>query len=206
MANQFCFVMMPVSTPQRLVETYSNDQEHFFHILEHLIIPSLELAGFEPLLPTVNGSVVIHSEIIRRLCVAEMALADISSLNANVFFEMGIRTALNRPVAIIKDDKTATVPFDTQIINYHTYSSSASSWEIEKQIFTMAQHITDTQQKCAGSNSMWKAFGLAGMDDRAAAKLDTSNDMAIIRKELEFLRKLHVGSSPGRVPARVHAQ
>lgn len=37
---------------------------------------------------------------------ADMVLCDMSRLNANVFFELGIRTALDRPAALVKDDQT----------------------------------------------------------------------------------------------------
>ena len=68
-----------------------------------------------------------------------MVLCDISSLTANVFFELGIRTALNKPVCVVKDELTTRIPFDTGIINHHTYSSSLSAWTLDKDMFTAAR-------------------------------------------------------------------
>ncbi|MFN3367759.1 MAG: hypothetical protein ACK411_15325, partial [Exiguobacterium mexicanum] len=153
-----CFIMMPISTPASKLETYGDDQLHFLNILEHLIVPAVERAGFIPILPTVEGSLVIHAEIIRNLCVADMALADMSILNPNVFFEMGIRTAVNKPLSIIIDDKTEDVPFDTNLIAYKKYDSSASAWKIDEERETVARHIKDTYEKSRGTNGLWSAF------------------------------------------------
>lgn len=45
-----------------------------------------------------------------------------SILNANVFFEFGIRTALNKPVCILKDNLTKSIPFDASMVNYREYN------------------------------------------------------------------------------------
>lgn len=193
-----CFIMMPVSTPERMVSDYSGDTDHFFHVLEHLIIPSVARAGFDPLLPTMKGSVVIQAEIIRRLCTADMAVCDMSGLNANVFFEMGIRTAINRPMAVIRDNLSLAVPFDTSIINYHVYSASVSAWEAEAQISSLSRHIEETFVASTGKNAMWSAFGVEGeWPSRPPHPNSAADELSAIRKEVEHIRRLQV-TSPGR--------
>lgn len=178
--------MMPISTPDHMVEFYSGDGDHFIHILEHLIVPAVKMAGFIPLLPTFKGSVLIHSEIIRRICLADMAVADMSILNANVFFEMGLRTAINKPMALLKDDKTIKVPFDAGLIHYHQYNSSASSWLIESEISKIAEHLNESWDLSNENNSMWEAFN-------ASRHFDTeknTNSLEKIREEIEYIRRL----------------
>ncbi len=70
------------------------------------------------------GADLIHAEIIRKLEEADLVPCDRWTLNPNVFFELGIRTALDRPVALVRDDQTAILPFDTGILNTHTYRSA----------------------------------------------------------------------------------
>lgn len=70
----------------------------FVHIL---LIPAIKKAGFEPILQKTKGSELIHGEIIRNIESADFILCDTSVLNPDVFFELGIRTSLNKPVCIL---------------------------------------------------------------------------------------------------------
>jgi hypothetical protein len=115
---------MPITTPEKLLVEYKGDPDHFSHVLEHLFIPALKKAGFDPIPPKSIGSDIIQAEIIKHLASSELVLCDMSILNPNVFSEFGIRTALNKSVALVVDDKTERVPFDTSIINFHKYKSS----------------------------------------------------------------------------------
>src|SRR5690242_2160464 len=105
-----CFVAMPISVPDEYVDTYSDRNEHFLHAFNHLFTPAIIECGYEVIPPAVSGSELIHAEIIKNLEQADLLLCDISCLNPNVFFELGIRTALDRPVAIVKDDHTKRIP------------------------------------------------------------------------------------------------
>ena len=128
-----CFIIMPITTPLALAEQYKGDADHFTHVLEHLFVPALENAGFKAVSPKSTGSPVIQAEIIKQLSSCELVLCDMSILNPNVFFEFGIRTALDRPVALVVDDKTTPLPFDTNILNFHSYDSSLTPWSLEEQ-------------------------------------------------------------------------
>ena len=106
-----CFIIMPISPSEDLLNDYGGDPQHSVHVLEHLFIPSVEACGLDPIRPIVAGSDVIHGEIIKNLSTANLVLCDMSQLNPNVFFEFGIRTALNKPVALVVDDRTKRMPF-----------------------------------------------------------------------------------------------
>jgi hypothetical protein len=53
----------------------------------------------------------ISRDIISRVIKSEMAIADISDLNANVFYELAVRNAVKMPVIIVKD-VDQKLPFD----------------------------------------------------------------------------------------------
>ncbi len=133
MANEkTCFIIMPVTTPEAHLERYSDGPEHFRHVLECLLAPAAEEAGFDVVRPIAKGAVVIQAEIIKNLESADMVLCDMSCLNPNVLFEFGIRTALNKPVCVVRDELTDILPFDTAALNHHTYRSGLESWEIHR--------------------------------------------------------------------------
>jgi hypothetical protein len=112
-----------------------------------------------------------------------------STLNANVFFELGIRTSLNKPVCLVKDDLTDKVPFDTSIINYHTYSSALNPWELKEEIEKLTTHITDTLTKSSGKNALWKYFGLSATAEAPSQKGGEEDRLAFITLQLDGLRK-----------------
>lgn len=160
MTEKECFIIMPITTPPEFISSYKDDCEHFLHIMQCLFKPAVEKAGFKPILPVTQGSEIIHGEIISKIESSDLVLCDMSILNPNVFFELGIRTALNKPVCLIKDNIIEKVPFDTGIINYHVYSPDLSSWIVKNEIEKLARHISESFSKSDNFNSLWKYFGL----------------------------------------------
>ena len=148
------------------------------HVLHSLFVPALVKAGYEVVQPISSGSELIQAAIIKNLEECELVLCDISALNPNVFFELGIRTALNKPVVLVRDTLTPTIPFDTSSINAHTYDVGLRAWLIDTEIDKLVAHISTTDEKSGGQNPLWRFFGItqtaqpAVVDDPTAAKLD----------------------------------
>jgi hypothetical protein len=156
-----CFIIMPITTPDDWVSKYNGGAEHFTHVLECLFVPAVKLAGFETVLPKAKGADLIHAGIVRNLETSDLVLCDMSTLNPNVFFEFGIRTALNKPVCVVKDELTSRVPFDAAVLNYGEYSSKLAAWEAEAEVKKLAEHVTESATRNVGVNAMWKYFGLS---------------------------------------------
>lgn len=150
---------MPITTPATKLPTYQQEINHFENVLEKLFTPAVEKAGFKVIPPKSQGSNVIQADIIESLSKSDLVLCDMSILNANVFFEFGIRCALNKPIALVVDDKTENIPFDTGNINRHVYSSFPV-WDLEGEIDDLAEHIKTSEEKSKGKNALWKHFGI----------------------------------------------
>lgn len=181
-----CFVAMPISTPNPAL--YHGDADHFQHVLEHLFVPAIEMAGMTPVRPKAEGADLIHAEIIKQLETADLVLCDISTLNANVFFELGIRTALNRPVCIVRDEHTQTIPFDTTMINHASYMSALPAWELQKQVSLLAEHLKTSLNRSNGENKLWKYFGLTMSGTPAIEGKDAVGDrLALMSSQIEAL-------------------
>jgi hypothetical protein len=173
-----CFVAMPITTPNAYTEKLG-DSDHFAHVLIHLFTPALEEAGLTAIPPSTVGSELIHAEIIRNLEQADFVLCDLSGLNPNVLFELGVRTSLDRPVILVKDDLTEKAPFDLNAINTLTYDSSMTPWSLASERPRLVRHIQGVINSGNSGNSMWRYFGLTkrGEPSRAGdnpieAKLD----------------------------------
>lgn len=116
--NKKCFVMMPFSTPP------GYEEGHFQKIYDHIIMPSVKSAGFEPVRVDKNIlSTDIVTKIFQGLTECDMAICDLSSRNPNVLYELGIRQAYNKPVLLIKDEKTEHI-FDVGGLTTLPYNSN----------------------------------------------------------------------------------
>ena len=97
---------------------------------------------------------------MRRLEESQLVLCDISCVNPNVFFELGIRTAIDKPVALTRDNYTSEIPFDTSIVHFYTYDASLAPWVLESEIDKLSEHIKASNERSSGRNPLWRYFGL----------------------------------------------
>jgi hypothetical protein len=150
---------MPITTTEFYLDR-CGDSDHFVHVLDHFFRPALEGAGYEVIPPSAAGSELIHAEIIRHLEEADLVLCDLSGLNPNVFFELGIRTALDRPLTIVKDNLTPRLPFDLNALNTLTYDCLLNPWTLSSEIPRLTEHIRHSSKALGDGNAMWRYFGL----------------------------------------------
>jgi len=198
-----CFIIMPISTRTDSLESYNQDLDHFLHVLECLFVPAIEASNLQPILPQVAGSDVIHGEIIKNLSSADLVLCDMSQLNANVFFEFGIRTALNKPVALVTDEATPAIPFDTGIVNYHRYDSSLQGWLIKSEVGRLSEHINKTLASEPERNSLWKYFGITHSGFLSTEQATPDDKLSLLIQKVEAMQNVldgYLHSSDSELP------
>jgi hypothetical protein len=99
-----CFAIMPFR------ERESTRSIGFFdEVLRALIAPAGREAGFEVLTANREGSDVIHATIVNQLLDADLVIADLTENNPNVLFELGLRIAEDKPIALIRAKGTAPI-------------------------------------------------------------------------------------------------
>jgi hypothetical protein len=99
-----CFAIMPFR------ERESARSAGFFdEVLRALIAPAGRDAGFEVLTANREGSDVIHATIVNQLLDADLVVADLTENNPNVLFELGLRIAEDKPIALIRSKGTAAI-------------------------------------------------------------------------------------------------
>ena len=62
----------------------------------------------------------IHKRIVSNIYADDIVICDLSSKNPNVMFEVGMRIAFDKPLVVIKDEKTGFC-FDSGTIDHLTY-------------------------------------------------------------------------------------
>lgn len=101
-----CFVIAPIGA------LHSDTRRRTDQLCNKVIIPALKKCGYEfNRSDKFKSSGVINLEIINHLVEDDLVIADLTDLNPNVFYELGIRHAVNRPVILIKSTDTK-LPFD----------------------------------------------------------------------------------------------
>ncbi|WP_205589868.1 hypothetical protein [Mucilaginibacter celer] len=113
----------------------------FKEVLQSLITPAVEKAGFEAYTANIKGSDIIHSTIINELLDADLVVADLTDHNPNVLFELGMRMALDKPVVIIKAKGTGNIFDVDNMMRYFEYNPVLWKSSIEADIPELSDHI-----------------------------------------------------------------
>jgi tetratricopeptide (TPR) repeat protein len=118
-----CFVLMPFGLRPGVGGATIN----FDSVYQELISPAIEEAGLEPLRADeeMTGG-IIHKPMFERLILCEFALADLTTANANVFYELGVRHAVRPWSTIVLFAAGGTqLPFDVAPLRAIPYQLSA---------------------------------------------------------------------------------
>lgn len=137
--SKTCFVIMPISD----VDGY--DKGHFTRVYEYIIKPACKNAGFEPIrADDTSKANVIIVDILQQILKADMAICDISSRNANVFYELGFRQAFNKKTVLIRDNKTA-MPFDISSVRTLSYNANLRIDEVNNSVSEITKALQETE-------------------------------------------------------------
>ncbi len=105
----FCFVLMPFGTKPddggRMID--------FDRVFTDIIAPAIWDAQMEPIRAdqeTTGG--IIHKAMFERLMLCDYAIADLTTANANVFYELGIRHGIRPYSTILTFGQGSRLPFD----------------------------------------------------------------------------------------------
>lgn len=104
-----CFVLMPFGEKP----DGSGGTVNFDPVYTEVIRPAVEAAGMQPLRADeeMEGG-IIHKPMFERLVLCEYAVADLTTANANVFYELGIRHAARPYSTVLIFAEGLRLPFD----------------------------------------------------------------------------------------------
>ncbi|EGQ9469023.1 hypothetical protein ABVZ07_000122 [Vibrio parahaemolyticus] len=136
-----CFVIMPISAQS------GYEPDHFTLVYEDIIKPAIKAAGMIPVRAdeTANTN-LIQLDILRKVIESDIAICDMSSKNPNVFYELGVRQAFDKPTVLMIDDETAA-PFDVSSLRYVDYKRGMKFRDVKNAIEKLKTTLIDTYQK-----------------------------------------------------------
>ena len=131
------FVIMPFSEKGAT----GRSKGFFNELLETLITPAANDAGFSVKTAEQKGSDIIQSTIIEKLLQADLVIADLTDHNPNVLFELGIRIARDLPVALISAEGTDRVFDVDNMMRVLHYNSNLWTTTVKTDLPRLRDHI-----------------------------------------------------------------
>lgn len=112
------FVIMPFG---KKADANGNEID-FDLVYQDIIQEPLESMGFKPLrCDQIMQAGSIHQDMFRHIAIDDLAIVDITMLNPNVFYELGVRHALRPSITILIKKRGTSIPFniqDERVIEY----------------------------------------------------------------------------------------
>jgi hypothetical protein len=122
-----CFVVMPFGERKDL----DGNEIDFDDIYRFFFKKAIEDLGIECIrCDEIEEAGSIHEKMFEHIYYSDIVVVDITTSNANVYYELGIRHALARGVTVLLRRKGTVIPFNIQglqVVNTTSPSSGASS-------------------------------------------------------------------------------
>jgi tetratricopeptide (TPR) repeat protein len=123
-----CFVIMPFGKKLDAAHVEVN----FDEVYEKFIKPTVEAEGLKCIrCDEVDEAGNIHKRMFQLIWQSDVAIADVSIPNPNVFYELGVRHALRKCVTVIIRNKNATLPFNLANMNAIHYDFAGDKGDDE---------------------------------------------------------------------------
>jgi hypothetical protein len=178
-----CFVIMPIA------ERDDYGPTHFADVYKHVIKPAVEAAGLRCIrADEVHRANLIHLDILHRIVNAKLAICDLSGLNPNVMFELGIRQAFDKPVVLIKDDRTRS-PFDISPLRHQEYDAALSYKGVlaAQAVLTKAVESMLTEGAASDVNSIVRLMGLVAASEKLSEASPVDAKLELMQKSIDTL-------------------
>jgi len=185
MIKPLCFVVMPFGIKKEA----EGNEVNFDRVYEDFIHPAVLDADMEPIRAdeeTVNG--IIHKPMYERLILCDYAVADLSTANANVFYELGIRHAVKPFTTITIFSASSKLPFDVNFLNSLPYGydpkQHLTKVKEDKSALT-AQLLRAKKEKTTDSPIFQLVDGISFQNSVAHEKTDIFRDVVKYNQEVK---------------------
>ncbi len=211
-AKPLCFVLMPFSNKKDPATGLDID---FDRVYEAAIRPGIEAVGMEPIRADEERTGgIIHKPMFERLLLCDYAVADLTTANANVFYELGVRHAARPATTLTVFASHQLLPFDVNFLRALPYAlgegnrfGDAEAARLEHDLARRLEDLKALHARDAVTDSPvfqllenYRAPDIARLKtdvfrERAQYAADTKNDLARARagKDAQRLREIEQG-------------
>lgn len=127
------------------------DLEETYSLLIKPVFEDLGISCYRAIDKNINGS--IDKLMLQEIKIADIALVDISTLNANVMWELGVRHALkpHHTIMICEKEQMSNIPFDINHFVIHQYTHSEEGIPF-KEVQRFKSHLTEIVKQILEQN------------------------------------------------------
>jgi len=136
MEHPYCFVIMPYGEKNDAQGAVTDFDVVYEEIIEEVVANRLEIRCLRS--DKVQAPGWVHRDMLQHIVQADVTVVDISTLNPNVFYELGVRHALRKGVTVLIRKKGTQIPFNIRglrIIEYDLDIKSAHKAQNEIEQF-----------------------------------------------------------------------
>lgn len=174
-----CFVITPIGDADSL------QRKHADRVWEHVLKPVFDEAGYDLIrADKMRDPGQITEAIFKAISESDVCVADLSFLNPNVMYELGVRHCLRLPTIQIKSESTPN-PFDTK--NQRTIDFDLESQESLVALAAVIKDQLDWIERNPGnvSNPLTSAIGRFQADSDAERTAKSLSALARRVSDLE---------------------
>jgi uncharacterized protein DUF4071 len=184
MSFPLCFVLMPFgakSDPNGLVIDFDS-------VYQDLIAPAIREASLEPLRADeeMSGG-IIHKPMFERLVLCEYAVADLTTANANVFYELGVRHAVRPWSTVLIFAAGTRLPFDVAPLRALPYSIDGAGklTDVERVRTALVARLNVAKQQADHDSPLFQLLDGLQPPDIARLKTDSFRDRVELSLQLK---------------------
>jgi hypothetical protein len=166
------------------------DKVDFDRLWEAALRPAIDKAGYQPVRANEDLGALIITEMIQRLAISDLVLADVSIPNGNVYYEVGIRHAARREGCVLTAADWAKPLFDVdqmRQIRYPLPEQSISDETAKKVTDLLSAEIS---KKGSGDSPFYQVFPkFPDMEEeRASAFRNQLQELSRFQEEIAAAR------------------
>lgn len=174
-----CFIVMPFGMKK---DPSGGPDINFNAIFDQAIRPAVEAAGMEPVRADEERTGgIIHQAMFERLLLCDYAVADLTTANANVFYELGVRHAARPATTLSIFASQQRLPFDVNFLRALPYELGPGNQfgpeqasQLRTALTAKLKDVRDLSIKQAAADSpVFQLLKDYGAPDIARLKTDT---------------------------------
>lgn len=151
----FCFVLMPFGN--KILD--AGQTVHFDAVYQQVLAPAVAQSGLEGIRADeeqIGGT--IHKPMFERLLLCEYAIADLTSANPNVYYELGIRHAVRPRSTLLIFAEGTSLPFDVAPLRGLPYrlDGAGRPAEVEAAVAIIATRLTAMRQDTGDDSPLFQ--------------------------------------------------
>ena len=193
-----CFVLMPFGVKTDGVGRTID----FDRVYRDILQPAVKLVGFECVRADEEGvGGIIHKPMFERLVLSEYAIADLTTANANVYYELGVRHAVRPYSTVLTFAAGVRLPFDVGPLRglpYHLDDRGAPS-DADSDREALAHHLEEARSHAIDS-PLFQLLDGYQTADLSRLKTDVFRDRVEYSAQLKV--QLHTARGEGAAAVR----